>query len=133
MNNKTTSGLQDPLRDFAPAASRVHADARLILLAIVLLVVIGAWIRLRRTDPDETDYAPRRDMACLLSLVWAGLGVEWIRSRFDLATLGFWIATLALLPFVVGAVALGLRLIGAYRAESSVPPPAASRPKAGRR
>ncbi len=130
-------GLHDPLRDLAPQTAPFHPDMRLILLALLLAALIAGIVRVRRTDVDDDDYAPRRDMALLLGVVWLGLGVEWMRSRLGLATPGFWFASLALLPFVFGAIVLGARLFGAYRADASAPipptrtdPPA---PKAGRR
>lgn len=136
-NPNTTSGLHDPLRGLAPHTAPFHPDARLILLALLLMTLIAGIVRLRRTDPYDDDYAPRRDMARLLGIVWLGLGVEWIRSRLGLATPGFWFASLALLPFVFGAIVLGARLFGAYRADASASPPPSRpnppTPKAGRR
>ncbi len=132
----TNTGLHDPLRDLAPHAAPFHPDARLLLLALLLIVLIAGIVRMRRTDAYDDDYAPRRDMAWLLGVVWLGLGVEWIRSRMGLATPGFWFASLALLPFVFGAIVLGARLFGAYRDGASAPPPSRPNPpapKAGRR
>jgi hypothetical protein len=120
------STLHDPLKDVRPGFAPANTlDLRLPLIVLVTLLLIVIAIRARRTPAFDPEYPARRDMARLLGVVWGGLLVEWARSRFDLATPGFWVASLALLPFVVGAVAFSVRLLRAYREPH--PAPAATR------
>ena len=117
------STLHDPLKDIGPGFAPARAfDMRLPLIAIVALLLLAVVIRARRTPPYDPEYASRVNMARLLGVVWGGLLVEWARSRFDLATPGFWIASLALMPFVVGAIAFSLRLFRAYREPENARP-----------
>ena len=106
--------------------STAHFDPRLVLLACLTLLLLGLFARLRRTSHSHLDYAARADMTRLLAVVWGGLLVEWARSRAGELTPGFWLASLALLPFVVGALMLSIRLFRAYRVplqQSSTPSP----------
>ena len=114
------SSLHDPIQDIAPshAASfpfNSHIDLRLMLIACLAVLLFALVIRLRRTAPLDPEWGPRADMMRLIAVICGGLLFEWVRARFDLATPGFWIASVALLPFVVGTVVLSVRLLQAYR------------------
>lgn len=108
--------LHDPLLAGMPQTPQTaHFDARLAFLAILTLLLLGLFARLRRTWRNDPEYANRADMTRLIAVVWGGLLVEWLRSRADELTPAFWLCSLALLPFVVGAIALSLRLFRAFR------------------
>jgi len=113
------SSLHDPLQDIAPRHTGgfpfdPHLDLRLVLIAVLALLLVALVIRLRRTAPRDPEWGPRADMARLTGVICGGLLFEWVRARFDLATPGFWIASVMLLPFMVAAVVLSLRLLQAY-------------------
>ena len=112
--------LHDPLLvGMPPPISAAHFDGRLAFLAILTLLLLGLFARLRRTWRNDPEYDNRADMTRLIAVVWGGLLVEWLRSRADDLTPAYWLCSLALLPFVVGAIALSLRLFRAYRTPAS--------------
>ena len=108
--------LHDPLLAGIPQPpSTTYYDWRLWFLAVLTLLLLGLFARSRRASRHDPEYGNRADMTRLVAVVWGGLIVEWVRSRAGDLTPGFWIASVALLPFVGGAIFLSLRLFRAYR------------------
>jgi hypothetical protein len=83
---------------------------------VVTALLLGALaLRWRRTRPWHADFGPRMDAARLAAVALGAQALELIRARVRPGSGGFWILSLALLPFVACALSLLWRLYRAYR------------------
>jgi hypothetical protein len=81
----------------------------------VLILLVVATVRLRRTSSGHPDRAARRDYARLLAVVAAGLGLSVVRTQFLPESRMFLGLSIALVPLGFMALWLIARLIGVYR------------------
>lgn len=88
-------------------------------LALVLIILMLAALRLRGTLAGDPEHAARLDQVKLLVVILAAQVLELVRSRLAPTTRPFWALSLLLLPFAVAALYLLARLYSAYRVSAS--------------